>query len=158
MRAFVPRRASRRGIPFTGSSSLCNICSLPLAPGVVSRQHHLFTTVDHIIPLAKGGKDTPANRALAHNLCNRLKGDRLSMERHTMFGLVGSIVEAFKVLGKPLSPKIVKQVRSNLHGVPDYKRDALPDLLRWEDEGGSVYQRPFWKDVVSVSAHLGAER
>jgi 5-methylcytosine-specific restriction endonuclease McrA len=33
-------------------------------------------TVDHIIPLARGGSHTWDNVQLAHHLCNSLKGDR----------------------------------------------------------------------------------
>lgn len=36
--------------------------------------------MDHIIPLARGGTDTPENRQLAHRLCNEIKSDRLIEE------------------------------------------------------------------------------
>lgn len=35
-------------------------------------------TVDHVVPLAKGGSDDPGNLALACFHCNRGKGDRLT--------------------------------------------------------------------------------
>jgi hypothetical protein len=40
-------------------------------------QYSLFT-IDHVIPLAKGGADTRDNLALACSHCNRRKGDLIS--------------------------------------------------------------------------------
>lgn len=37
-------------------------------------------TVDHIVPLAKGGKNTIENFQLAHKKCNELKGQLLPKE------------------------------------------------------------------------------
>ena len=38
--------------------------------------HPLSFTVDHIVPLNKGGADTLENKQAAHWLCNRLKSDK----------------------------------------------------------------------------------
>jgi len=38
--------------------------------------HPLAPTIDHLIPLADGGSDSPANVATAHFLCNSTKGER----------------------------------------------------------------------------------
>jgi 5-methylcytosine-specific restriction endonuclease McrA len=38
--------------------------------------HPLAPTIDHVIPLAKGGTHEPDNVAAAHFLCNATKGDR----------------------------------------------------------------------------------
>jgi 5-methylcytosine-specific restriction endonuclease McrA len=37
--------------------------------------HSLAPTIDHLIPLARGGGDTPANVATAHFICNSIKSD-----------------------------------------------------------------------------------
>jgi 5-methylcytosine-specific restriction endonuclease McrA len=42
------------------------------------RPHHLMT-IDHVLPLSRGGDDTPANVRLAHRLCNVRKGPRLHL-------------------------------------------------------------------------------
>lgn len=47
---------------------LCFLCGKPMGAGA---------TDDHLIPLAYGGADIPANVVLAHRRCNQLKGDRL---------------------------------------------------------------------------------
>ena len=36
-----------------------------------------YPTIDHVIPIAKGGKDTWENIRLAHRRCNSLKSDRI---------------------------------------------------------------------------------
>lgn len=33
--------------------------------------------VDHVIPLARGGRDVLENKQAAHRLCNELKGDKV---------------------------------------------------------------------------------
>ena len=42
------------------------------------RWQYVRFTVDHIVPLAQGGSDTPDNLALACFHCNRRKSDRLT--------------------------------------------------------------------------------
>lgn len=41
-------------------------------------------TVDHIMPLARGGTWHPNNLALAHRRCNQEKGDRIFLEDGTL--------------------------------------------------------------------------
>ncbi len=48
--------------------NICAICKKP----IVSMKD---VTIDHIIPLSKGGADTLENMQLAHSSCNREKGD-----------------------------------------------------------------------------------
>jgi len=57
---------------------VCHICdgfvdmSLP-------RTHRFGATVDHVVPLAKGGTDEPDNLKLAHWVCNIRKSDKLEL-------------------------------------------------------------------------------
>jgi hypothetical protein len=44
----------------------------------LERWQYVPFTVDHVIPLAKGGSDDPENLALACFHCNRRKADRLT--------------------------------------------------------------------------------
>lgn len=55
--------------------------------GVLNRDHRTCgycgsygTTVDHVIPTSKGGRNTWANTVTACNVCNQLKGDRTPAE------------------------------------------------------------------------------
>ncbi len=45
----------------------CHVCGGPIA-------HESHATLEHVIPLAKGGDDTIANAALSHEECNRKRG------------------------------------------------------------------------------------
>ena len=59
------------------TQQLCGICGQPVD---MSRRYPdpLSPTVDHIIPLAKGGHPSDlANLQLAHRWCNRAKSDKL---------------------------------------------------------------------------------
>lgn len=47
----------------------CGICRLPFAPGGVR-------TIDHILPLSRGGANDPANLQMAHDTCNFEKNNR----------------------------------------------------------------------------------
>ena len=53
---------------------LCAICGLPV-PNTTEPSNQWAATVDHIIPLSKGGKHRKDNCQLAHRLCNSLKRD-----------------------------------------------------------------------------------
>lgn len=48
---------------------LCGICGNPI--------EYAGVTIDHIIPLSRGGKHSYENCQLAHGLCNRRKGNNL---------------------------------------------------------------------------------
>lgn len=54
---------------FERDNGICGICSSPVE----------FTevTMDHIIPLAKGGLHSYSNTQVAHGSCNFKKGDRI---------------------------------------------------------------------------------
>jgi 5-methylcytosine-specific restriction endonuclease McrA len=54
---------------------LCGLCHAQV-PMDLAVPHPQAPTVDHVVPLAKGGDDTRANVQLAHFICNSLKGDR----------------------------------------------------------------------------------
>jgi len=46
-------------------------------------------TLDHILPLSKGGTHEPSNVQLACFLCNSLKGDRLYLGRSEQLSMLG---------------------------------------------------------------------
>jgi 5-methylcytosine-specific restriction endonuclease McrA len=51
-------------------SNVCGICNKPITKMKEA-------TIDHIIPLSKGGSDDITNMQLAHYDCNQAKGDSL---------------------------------------------------------------------------------
>jgi 5-methylcytosine-specific restriction endonuclease McrA len=63
------RARIRRGQP------ACHICGNPIDYTLPYLDPGEFV-VDHVVPLAKGGPDTLANKAAAHRACNRAKGAR----------------------------------------------------------------------------------
>jgi 5-methylcytosine-specific restriction endonuclease McrA len=54
---------------------MCRLCGDPMMMGQAV-PHPKAPTIDHVIPLAKGGTHEPANVQAAHFLCNSIKGDR----------------------------------------------------------------------------------
>lgn len=50
--------------------AICGICGKPIA-------NMKDCTIDHIIPISRGGMTTLDNCQLAHKLCNRMKGSRI---------------------------------------------------------------------------------
>jgi 5-methylcytosine-specific restriction endonuclease McrA len=53
----------------------CQLCGEPM--GMADKvPHPLAPTIDHIIPLARGGTHEPSNVQSAHFICNSYKGDR----------------------------------------------------------------------------------
>lgn len=61
-------------------SDICQICGLPVDDNDIENGHikRMYPTVDHIIPLSKGGTHTWNNVQLAHMHCNAGKCDRIS--------------------------------------------------------------------------------
>lgn len=60
---------------FERDSWVCQICQLPVDP-TADRRHPDGATIDHVVPLSKGGADDPSNVVTAHWRCNRDKGNR----------------------------------------------------------------------------------
>lgn len=77
------RRAKRAGVGYKTLTFrtvaerdgwTCQLCGDPVDPGLTV-PHPLAPTMDHMIPLARGGEHTGTNVQLAHFLCNSRKGD-----------------------------------------------------------------------------------
>jgi 5-methylcytosine-specific restriction endonuclease McrA/endogenous inhibitor of DNA gyrase (YacG/DUF329 family) len=54
----------------------CSLCSLPVDPAV-AWPNSLSPSLDHRVPLSRGGAHDPSNVFLAHLGCNSSKGDRM---------------------------------------------------------------------------------
>ena len=62
------------------TQTICGICGKPVDFSY-KNPHPLAPTVDHIIPVAKGGHPTDiSNLQLAHRCCNRQKSDKIFLE------------------------------------------------------------------------------
>jgi hypothetical protein len=55
----------------------CQLCGEPVRQDLYP--HPLSASLDHIVPLSKGGTHEPANVQLAHLRCNIRKGNRLAL-------------------------------------------------------------------------------
>ena len=63
------------------TQTVCGICGKPVDFSF-KHPHPLSPTVDHIIPVSKGGHPSDiSNLQLAHRCCNRAKSDRLAEPR-----------------------------------------------------------------------------
>lgn len=58
-------------------NGVCGICRTPIDPDLLW-PHKMSKTLDHVIPLAKGGTHEPDNIQLAHAVCNSRKNDRVT--------------------------------------------------------------------------------
>ena len=54
----------------------CHLCGEPIDYDLPHLDPMAFV-VDHVVPLARGGKDEIANKRAAHRSCNGTKGDKL---------------------------------------------------------------------------------
>jgi len=50
-------------------SDKCGICGEPI-------KNLKESSIDHIVPLSKGGQDIPSNMQVAHISCNQAKGNK----------------------------------------------------------------------------------
>lgn len=79
------RRARQRGVPsdlvtvtelMRDQDFLCYLCNTPIDPAC-KYPHPMCPSIDHVIPLAKGGTGLRENLRAAHMGCNSAKRDRL---------------------------------------------------------------------------------
>ena len=64
------------------TQDICGICGRPVDKSL-KYPHPLAATVDHIIPVSRGGHPSDLdNLQLAHWTCNRQKADKLLKEQH----------------------------------------------------------------------------
>ena len=64
------------------ANNICAICGQPVDKRL-KYPHPMSATVDHIIPISKGGHPTDIdNLQLAHFYCNRQKGDKMPGEQN----------------------------------------------------------------------------
>ena len=65
------------------TQTICGICGKPVDFSL-KYPHPLSPTVDHIIPVSKGGHPSDiSNLQLAHRCCNREKSDKLMASQET---------------------------------------------------------------------------
>lgn len=68
------RKFHRRTI-YVRDGWICGICAQPVDPNL--RYPDLMSaSLDHVVPLSKGGAHTKANVRLAHWICDSRRGDR----------------------------------------------------------------------------------
>lgn len=72
--AFV-QKVSRKAI-FIRDGWICQLCGLPVDPKL-RYPDYMSASLDHIMPLAKGGTHETANVQLAHWICNSRKRDQI---------------------------------------------------------------------------------
>ena len=66
------------------TQTICGICGKPVDFSL-KYPHPLSATVDHIIPVSKGGHPTDiSNLQLAHRCCNREKSDKLMQPKEVV--------------------------------------------------------------------------
>lgn len=131
---------------FYGDTTTCHLCLLPIPQNIVHQSHPLFATLDHIIPLSQGGKNTPGNRAPAHRHCNNSKGNKLvlrSKERIDMSFVIAPLLIKY---GYTITNRMLSNIRKEIRVLcNETKYDALTDILNWENEGGTTYIKYHWK-------------
>lgn len=66
-------RKARRG--WVAAATHCALCGKPFGD-----EPHLSRTLDHIIPLSRGGSNLLDNVRVVHRVCNRRKGGKLDEE------------------------------------------------------------------------------
>ena len=71
---------------FESDGYRCHICKkMTRRTAVVP--HPMAPTLDHLVPLAKGGTHEPINCRTAHFICNSTKGDRLAGDQLLLFAM-----------------------------------------------------------------------
>jgi len=62
---------------------MCGLCGKPI-DGTLKNPHPMSVSLDHIVPISKGGVHSMANCQAAHLRCNVAKGGRLTQSQKRM--------------------------------------------------------------------------
>lgn len=88
---------------------VCAICGRPV-------NYEQFT-IDHIVPIARGGTNEISNFQIACNVCNKLKADSLDSEYITSAtSMLSSKIEDDTELAKPIIRSYVRSIISGMYG------------------------------------------
>lgn len=119
------------------SIGMCSLCGLRIPNYIASSSHPLFGTIDHVIPLSRGGKNTAENRKPAHQLCNRMKGNANPPTEERVKQMRGNVRDILLRLGEPVTENHMllaekRGVHGRFTGVPPIT------LQIWLNEGGAL--------------------
>jgi 5-methylcytosine-specific restriction endonuclease McrA len=64
----------------------CHLCRKAVSRKLRGTSRPLSPSLDHVVPLSKGGAHDPANVRLAHLRCNLSKGNRGGGEQLSLIG------------------------------------------------------------------------
>lgn len=94
-RAKVRRRRARRLEAFVADVDFetvfalargrCHICGRPVDRSLNGR-HPMSASLDHLVPLSRGGLHKPSNVGLAHSVCNKRKSAKLTRQEVLALG------------------------------------------------------------------------
>lgn len=128
-----------------GTTRWCYLCGFKIPGDIVSPHHPLFGTIDHVIPVSKGGENSLENRRAAHNFCNSIKGDR-ALEDVDRYSLQGKIKPHLLKAGQPCTRSLMRAARERIgiNSVTNHQKGKghLPrSIQEWDNEGGFVGNR-----------------
>lgn len=128
--------SSKKSLPFTG---WCHICGLMIPNDIVSPDHHLYGTVDHVTPRSKGGRESFDNRLPAHRICNIIKGNKdiQTIDRNALMGNVNQLLAKY---GHKCSHQMLAVARKRVGLAPKKGTNTFffYQYSRWDDDGGCV--------------------
>lgn len=74
------------------SQDICGICGKPVDK-TIKPPHPMSPTIDHIIPVSKGGHPSDIdNLQLAHRCCNRAKSDKIVNQKYSKEELKDEVI------------------------------------------------------------------
>lgn len=128
-----PARGVRRISPSTRRKvvardhSRCRYCGRPVAENINSG---FLLTIDHIIPVVRGGTKKPSNLVVCCRTCNNRKGDR-------------TLDEAGMVLLEPGADRPPQDMRIGMVAEHERQIRALRKQLKWARYKIRLLQRAF---------------
>lgn len=73
----LPAEPVRADVVYQRDGWNCGICTEPVNPDL-RYPHPLSASLDHVVPLSRGGHHTYANTQTAHLACNMAKSDKVA--------------------------------------------------------------------------------
>lgn len=107
-------------------SPLCRYCKMETIYDGENGSHN-YTTLDHIIPISRGGGDKPSNYTLVCFRCNSLKGSRC---KEKYLSLISNKARVEKILSRKIS-YIDSKFRKNIEDIDDNQKRRNLKVSFW---------------------------
>jgi hypothetical protein len=151
--------AGRKARTVSVSADWCHICGLPIPDTIVCGNHPLYGTIDHVVPMSRGGVNVLSNRRAAHGHCNKIKA-HYDLESVDRYSLQGRIKALLATVGIVITHQMMQKARQRInipaitnHGKgANFSKGKPLSIQRWDDDGGFRRGKQIYRNIAFLES------